>query len=548
MNGLLLSPLGPALLLLTASILLRIVASPRRSSVLALLTMLPLALAMALLLALRNAPGGLALQTAWWPVVTPPLDMRWAIDGWNWINLVLLVLATAAAILITWRAPGKRAGAVHGINMLFAAAAALTLVSDNLLALSGVWVATDIALMAMARGRGVQPSNAAPVWLEVTSSLLVMVAIGITGMRVATATLASAPLPPETVALLLLAAAIRMAAYPMHLWVAPNSVPRDSGTQLLLNAGGLITGGWLLGRLVTLGAATWLADPVWVPLLTLLTLAGGLAAWLARRGDRFALLVAARGSWLWLAAAAAPAAVSQNALGWALAGVVLSLMLLAVGAAIRDHWNWRLPLTLAAVTMAGFPFTAGMPAYALAGSGNAVLFLLWLAASGLALACVFLERRQAAAVAPRASQPPAQPARLNWPMIRLLGALAICLIPILLWGLQPTAFSRSAGFGISLSFFDLLGRLGVFGLLSVAGALALGWGLARALDYQSDTALAWQSQVGYVTGLAWLLHAGRWLFAWIEIGGRTAFRIVEGEGYLGWVLLALIAAWLIYLA
>jgi len=44
MNGLFLSPLGPALLLLLASILLRIVASPRRSSTLALLTLLPLAL------------------------------------------------------------------------------------------------------------------------------------------------------------------------------------------------------------------------------------------------------------------------------------------------------------------------------------------------------------------------------------------------------------------------------------------------------------------------------------------------------------------------
>ena len=38
---------------------------------------------------------------------------------------------------------------------------------------------------------------AAPFWLEVTGSLLVMVAIGITSLPAATASLATAPLPAE---------------------------------------------------------------------------------------------------------------------------------------------------------------------------------------------------------------------------------------------------------------------------------------------------------------------------------------------------------------
>ncbi len=111
MNGLFLSPLGPALLLLLASILLRIVASPRRSSTLALLTLLPLALTLALLLVLRNAPGSQVFQTTWWPVVVAPLNVLWALDGWNWLSLVLLTLVAATAVLLTWRSPGKRAGA-----------------------------------------------------------------------------------------------------------------------------------------------------------------------------------------------------------------------------------------------------------------------------------------------------------------------------------------------------------------------------------------------------------------------------------------------------
>jgi len=352
-------------------------------------------LTLALLLVLRNAPGSQVFQTTWWPVVVAPLNVLWALDGWNWLSLVLLTLVAATAVLLTWRSPGKRAGAVHGLSFLFASAAALTVVSDNLLALSGAWIATDMTLLAVGRVRGAQPGrDSAPIWLEITSSMLVMVAIGITSFRQASGTFAAVSLPPETVALLLLAAGIRMAAYPLHLWLAPNSVNRDSGTQLLISAGGLITGGWLLGRLAVLGAATWLADPVWLPVLTVLMLAGGLAAWLSRDRDRFHLLGSARGVWMWLVIAAAPIALSREALGWALAATVLSMMLFAVGSAIRDHWNWHLPLLLAAVTMAGVPLTAGMPAYALAKPGNAAVYLLWLMANGLAVACVFVANRQ----------------------------------------------------------------------------------------------------------------------------------------------------------
>lgn len=547
MNQLLLSPLGPALFLLFASILLRIFASPRRSSTLALLTLLPLALTLALLLVLRYAPGGQVLQTSWWPAVVQPLDVLWALDGWNWISLVLLTLLLATAVLLTWRSPGKRAGAVHGLSFLFAAAAALTVVSDNLLALSGAWVATDITLLAVGRARGRDPRpNTAPIWLEVTSSMLVMVAIGITSFREASASLAAAPLPPETVALLLLAAAIRMAAYPWHLWLAPNAVERDRGLQLLISGGGMITGAWLLGRLASLGAATWLADPVWIPVLTALLLAGGLAAWLSSDRGRFHLLGSARGAWMWLIVAAAPVAMSRDALGWALVGTVLSLMLLAVGSAIREHWGWRLPLLLAALAMAGIPLTAGMPAYALAKPGNAALYLLWIVASGLAVACIFLANQRSRP--PREAASAAEPARLNWPVIRLLSALALCLIPLALWGIQPAALARSAGFGVTASLWESLRLLGIFGLLATAAVVALGWGFAQLLRVGSASALTWQARAGDLFGLAWLLHAGRWLWTWIEIGGRTAFHIVEGEGYLGWVILVAVAAWLIFLS
>ena len=249
---------------------------------------------------------------------------------------------------------------------------------------------------------------------------------------------------------------------------------------------------------------------------------------------------------MWLIVAAAPVAMSRDALGWALVGTVLSLMLLAVGSAIREHWGWRLPLLLAALAMAGIPLTAGMPAYALAKPGNAALYLLWIVASGLAVACIFLANQRSRP--PREAASAAEPARLNWPVIRLLSALALCLIPLALWGIQPAALARSAGFGVTASLWESLRLLGIFGLLATAAVVALGWGFAQLLRVGSASALTWQARAGDLFGLAWLLHAGRWLWTWIEIGGRTAFHIVEGEGYLGWVILVAVAAWLIFLS
>jgi hypothetical protein len=33
-----------------------------------------------------------------------------------------------------------------------------------------------------------------------------------------------------------------------------------------------------------------------------------------------------------------------------------------------------------------------------------------------------------------------------------------------------------------------------------------------------------------------------WLMQWIELGWRNALLVVEGEGYLGWVLLVVLLA------
>jgi hypothetical protein len=546
MSELLASPLGPALILLAAAALLRIVASPRSALILALLTLLPLAASFLALTRLR-ASGGDVLALAWWPLVLPPLRVLWALDGWNWLAVLLLLLAGSGAVLLTWRAPGKRSGAYHGHSFGLLGAAALTVVSDNLLTVSAIWVATDILLVARARGSRAQ-GGATPVWLEVTGSLLMLVAIGITSSSLAAATLTAVALPPETMILLLGVAAVRMAAYPLHLWLAPAGHGRDRGTQLLINSVGLITGGWLLGRVFESGASVWFTNPVWLPVLVFLTLLAGLAAWTAQERDRLALLSSGRAVWLWLILALTPTASGRDALGWGLASVVLGLILLAVGQAINEQWRWRVPLVLAAATLAGLPLLAGMPARSLAEPPHLILALLMVVADALAVAVVLQGWN-----APRSAlAAPDAPARASlrqlfsraetWDSGRLLVALGLAMVPNALWGVQPARLAAQAGFSQILSLGALLGQLGLGALLGIGAALALGVGFYRVAQQPASLYQRWQQRLGAATGLGWLLAGAGWLAGWIELGWRNALLIVEGEGYFGWVMLVFLLA------
>ena len=547
MNDLFRSPLGPAIVLLFASALLRVVASPRRA--LALLTLVPLAASFVLLMTLRSS-GVVVRDLTWWPLVTPPLRVLWALDGWNWLALTLLLIVGGTAVLLTWQLPGKRSGAYHGMTFALLGAAALTLVSDNLLAVSGAWVATDILLVARARGSRAK-GNTAPVWLEASGSLLMLMAIGITSINAATATLATARLPAEAMALLLVVAALRMAAYPLHLWLAPAGAGRDRGTQLLLNGLALVTGGWLLGRVFVLGAGAWFSNPLWLPLLVFLTLVAGLAAWTSRERDRLALLSSGRATWLWVVIALAPTASARDALGWAMTGVVLGLTLLAVGQAINEEWRWRVPIALAALTLAGLPLTAGMPARALVETPHLALLLLMVMADGLAVATALASWK----ITPQPASTPSAPSGrsssqlwgqpINWPVVRLLAALGLVVVPNLLWGLQPTRLAVQASFGSVLSLGELFRELGLLQFLAIVAALALGAGFYQLAQQPDSLFKQWQKRLAAAAGLGWILAGLGWLLQWIELGWRNALLVVEGEGYLGWVVLVLLLAVLV---
>lgn len=558
MDDLLLSPVGPALLLLTTGALLRVLPRTQRASLLAVLTLGPLLAAFLLLIRLRITQVS-DLPAVWWPLVISPLRLRWTLDGWNWLMVFLLLLVGAIAVLLTWREPGLRASAFHGLSFLLLGGAVLVVVSGNLLTLSGAWVASDVLLIARSR-ESRMPQGAVAGGLVAGGSLLMLLAIGITSPSAATASLATAALPAEALALLMVAAALRMGAYPLHLWLAPGQTGRSAGTQLLLGGVALITGGWLLGRLYPLGVDQWLSNPVWQPLLAALVLAAGVMAWAASREDRQAGLAASRASWLWFSLALAAPVLGQDVLGWGIVTVVLGLALLVVGDTIRTLWGWRVPLILALGVLAGGPFLVGFAVRALVSPDNFLLWLLAVVGEGLALACVMAAWLRPAALAPTAgSQGPtlrngrtpattdAPSGRLlvRWPVIRMFIAFSALAVPAIIWGIRPELLAQLAGFSISPTLGDLLGAMSWGQWVSLVLSLVLGGGLAWVLGQPQSSLARWRGQMVTVMGLGWALDALLWVSAWASEAVRALLRMLEGEGYLGWVVLLALLLWLV---
>ncbi len=562
MNDLLLSPVGPAIVLLTAGALLRVLPRPQRASLLALVTLGPLAAALLLLLRLRLTQVS-DLVAVWWPLVIPPLRLRWTLDGWNWLMVFLLLLVATCAVLLTWREPGRRAGAYHGLSFLLLGTTMLAVISGNLLTLGGAWIANDALLVARTRESRV-PEGAVTGSLVAGGSLLFLLAIGITGLLTTTAPWLTAALPAETLALLMVAAALRMGAYPLHLWLVPERNGRSAGTQLLLTGVAVISGGWLLGRLYPLGAAIGLSNPLWQPLLITLVLAAGLLAWATRRPERLSRLGSSRASWLWFSLALAAPAPGQDVLGWGIVTVVLGLALYVVGDTIRTLWGWRGPLVLALGILAGAPLLPGFAVRSAVAPASPLLWLLAIVSEGLAYACVIAAIMRPAAVSasstassttpgltaqgqrqsPLARQPSGG-AVLNWPVVRMVVAFSLLAVPALIWGIWPELLAQLVGFDAVPTLVDLLQAMNAGQWTSLFLSLALGAGLAWVLGQPHSGLTRWRDQVAEAMSLRWALDVLLWLAAWVSETVRALLRVLEGEGYLGWVVLLMLLLWLV---
>jgi hypothetical protein len=110
---------------------------------------------------------------------------------------------------------------------------------------------------------------------------------------------------------------------------------------------------------------------------------------------------------------------------------------------------------------------------------------------------------------------------------------------------MPSRLAESAGFGMTFSLGELLRQLGVVRLLEPFVVLAIGAGLAQVFKQPETHPEIWRARLATVTGLSWALDGLRWLAKWFELGWRNVVGVFEGEGYLGWIALLLVLAWLV---
>ncbi|MCX6031439.1 MAG: hypothetical protein NT169_19340 [Chloroflexi bacterium] len=576
-----LHPLGPACVLSLAGLLLGVAdrltgwqAAQRQARLLAYgrlaWSLVAVAGAMAVMVILRLPPVHGGLRWVWQPLTVAGSALEWRLDGWNWLAGLLILLLTATVLLLDDTAATRTGGLLSdsrrtpasAMRTLWLGAAALAFVfSANVITLAVCALLLDGALaLRLQPERSRDPAGRAWVFLSVTGWLLLslLVLLAEDGIR---EPLTGGTFSGIELGLLWLVALIRAGVYPLHFWLIGSDQPAAQTSAVLspdavaLHLIVPTTGLWLLGRVYEAAGPQWLHRPEWAALGALALLGTALVAWVAEDESwRWRWIALNRASLVVMAAYVAETA-GPSALVWSLVTFSLGSALLAAGQAIRAHWNWRLPVWVAALALWGFPgtpgflartvLTLGVPTDPSLHSGQALavavpLFAIILIAETLLAAALW----QAAVGGETATD--TRPAGVV--VVRLSLALGLLAAPVLAWGLAPVQLAALAGLRAGETFPALpwllvhVRRSIWIGLIlsGVAGAVL---GLYRERIFAQMR--GWQRGITAVVSLEWLYRAAGAGLALAGSGLQYFATLGEGEGYLGWLALAAVILWVL---
>ncbi len=586
LRTLLLHPLGPVVALVLGALLLALgqrlvvrrmlragVSGSRlddvaRSELLLLRLRLPGALlfvggAVALLLALRGNIGSTVLQWNWQPLTVAGSTLAWRLDGWNLLAALLLLALTAVALLIptgqtplleVLRARGSTARRTLRFDrldneiertLLLAAAGVLFVCSSNVITLAIGWVVLDAALaLRMQPGASAEPAGRAWSVLSMAGMLplLVLVVLGEQGIRT---TLTGDRFSALQWWLLWLAALVRAGVYPLHFWLSgPDSVSR--GGRIALSLIAPTAGLWLVARSHAAAQPDWVQRPEWVALGALALLGTALVAWTAENEAWRWRWIALNRASVMVMAAHMNTPAGPETLAWPLVAFALGGGMLALGHTARIQFGWRAPAAAAGLVLWGLPGTPGFLAR------GALVFPTGLPLAVPLFAVVMIAEALLAAslwqlaVGPQASAP-TQPAPAG-ARARLGLALAIVGAPALVFGLAPTVLGLLGGWSAGESFVPLAAflagaRRSVWAGLGVSAVFGVGLGLLRRQIFAGMR--GWQRGIASLVSLEWLhqlVAAGLGLAA---AGLQYFATLGEGEGYLGWLMLAGLILWVL---
>jgi hypothetical protein len=130
-----------------------------------------------------------------------------------------------------------------------------------------------------------------------------------------------------------------------------------------------------------------------------------------------------------------------------------------------------------------------------------------------------------------------------------LGTLVVILaVPTVAWGLAPQQIREIVGLpdpGASLTVFQVMlqARGSVWAALLLSGGAGVALGLLRGEVFAGIR--GWQQGLNAIVSLDWLYQALVFGFLATGRGVRYLAQLGEGEGYVGWLLLAALVLWVL---
>ncbi len=354
-------------------------------------------------------------------------------------------------------------------------------------------------------------------------------------------------LPFEALLLLMGAALLRTGVYPFHFWLLPDKGETiNIAERLLDHVAPVLSGMWLVGWVISLGGASILQSAELATFLTFSMLIAAFAAFVTRDtvSHTTFVFVAAAGQCL-LAAALFYNHSNPAAMLWPATTFVLGGSLWLVGRRIWQGWGWQLPVSLGALTLAGAPFTPGFlmqPSFAsLLGGGalSSFYFLIYVVAQGLLVAALL--RSWGQGESPNMLLSPGAVLRL------LVGAVALAM-PLALAGFLPNVLSAIANIPGAIppqmgTPPSVVAELAVWIPLLVS--LGIGMTLIYLSPYMPPRLQVALAQLGSLLRLDWFYQGTGWSLGQLSSRRGSGFSVIEGAGYMGWMLAFILLAYLL---
>ena len=538
MLGLAVTPMIVLLAGALALLLLNRAAGPRNRSLLALLV---IGGAFLVLLSLAPCLPADGTISRWRPYFGG--DLAYYVDGLAFLFAVLIALLGLATIALgLGRSEGLEESSYAALLALLAAGLGFVF-SANLITLCMSWVLFDLtflwALSASDHGGSWMKTVPRILNLDCLACLSLLAAALLLGQGEDSLSLRSGSISIPVFGLVLLAALVRVGLYPLHLWM-PIGVEARPAARSLLHLVPASSGLYLLARL-----SAWANGGL--PYGQALTIVGSLAffigallAWIeADLSKALSLMMISQVGYAIasLAIVKPPAMVVLPSLN-----LVLCLGLLFLSrdrSELGSLWS-RVASGLAIVSLAGVPLTLGFVGRwhlyhsLLAGSYLAFLALSLLAETFLFAALL----RMWSAISIHAS-----PSRLAYERLSMVGA-ALLAAPVLVLGLHPPVLSPLMEGVTFPTLVGLLRSTTIFQWVALFLPPLGGYLLLRHRQRIFDPVEGFWLKLSMVLRLEWLYN----LLGQIVAGAAGALRIVgrvsEGRGYLGWIAVVGLLAFL----